>query len=168
MTTFDPAQPALVRDLTNGTVRQWPGVTQAQWKQGASWHRLADGSRAVNWQGLLLEGWQPIDDVTPRLPLPMKANAATLRFCYAVALATRVKVGRWAAISEVIEMLPVIDQADDDTLIAAAVASGLVTINPGPIAHSIALTAAGLDVCRSMAEPERKRRPPRPKPERAV
>jgi hypothetical protein len=70
LTTFDPAQPALVRDLTNEAAWPWPGVTPAQWEQGASWHRLADGSRAVNWHALPLEGWQPIDDVTSRLPLP--------------------------------------------------------------------------------------------------
>jgi hypothetical protein len=96
----------------------------------------------------------------------MKADAATLRLCHAVGLATRVRVGRWAAISEIIEILPVIDQVQDETLLAAAVASGLITINSGPIAHSIAFTAAGLDLCRSMAEPEWKRRPLRPRPER--
>jgi hypothetical protein len=59
-----------VRDPTNEVVCEWPGVTPAQWEQGASWHRLADGSIAVNWHGLLLEGWQPIDDTPPRAPLP--------------------------------------------------------------------------------------------------
>lgn len=98
----------------------------------------------------------------------MKPAAAVVRLCHAVALATRMRAGRWAAISDVIEMLPMIDQADDDALVAAAVASGLITINAGPIAHSIALTAAGLEAGQSIAEPERKKRPPRPKPERAV
>jgi hypothetical protein len=40
---------------------------------------------------------------------------------------------------------------------AAAVAGGLVAVNPGPVVHSISLTAAGLDACRSLAEPARKR-----------
>jgi hypothetical protein len=75
-------------------------------------------------------------------------------------MATRVRVGRWVAISDVIELLPVVDQADDDSLIAAAVSSGLVAVNPGPTVHSISLTAAGLDACQLLAEPERKR-PPR-------
>jgi hypothetical protein len=71
MTSFDPFQPALVRDPTNEAVWEWPaGVTPAQWQQGATWSVVADGSTALNWHGLLLEGWQPIDDTTPRLPLP--------------------------------------------------------------------------------------------------
>ena len=69
MTTFDPARPALVRDPTNEAVWEWPGVTPAQWKQGASWHDV-DGKTIVNWHGLLLERWQPIDGTTPRYPLP--------------------------------------------------------------------------------------------------
>lgn len=70
MTTFNPFQPALVRDRTNETVWEWPaGVTAAQWQQGATWHEVA-GARVVNWHGLLLQGWQPIDGTTPRLPLP--------------------------------------------------------------------------------------------------
>ena len=67
---FRPSRPALVSDPTNEAVWEWTGVTPAQWWQGASWHRLADGSTALNWHGLLLEGWQPVDDTTPRYPLP--------------------------------------------------------------------------------------------------
>jgi hypothetical protein len=71
MTTFNPFGPALVRDPTNEAVWEWPvGVTAEQWEQGARWHLLADGSRALNWHGLLLEGWQPMDGTTPRSPLP--------------------------------------------------------------------------------------------------
>lgn len=70
MTTLNPFRPALVRDPTNEAVWEWPGVTPAQWEQGATWHRLVDGSSVVNWHGLLLEGWQPTDDTTPRQPLP--------------------------------------------------------------------------------------------------
>jgi len=69
MTTFNPFEPALVHDPMNEAVWEWPGVTPAQWKQGASWHDV-DGETIVNWHGLLFEGWQPIDDTTPRLPLP--------------------------------------------------------------------------------------------------
>jgi hypothetical protein len=84
-------------------------------------------------------------------------TAATTRLCHAVGLATKVRVGRWVAISKVVELLPVVDQADDEALIAAAVEAGLVTVNSGPFAHSISLTAAGLAACRSLAEPERER-----------
>ena len=70
MSTFDPAQPALVYDSLNETVFEWPGATPAQWEQGARWADLADGSTALNWHGLLIEGWQPMDNTTPRLPLP--------------------------------------------------------------------------------------------------
>jgi hypothetical protein len=86
----------------------------------------------------------------------VKPSAAALRLCHAVGLATKVRVGRWTAISTVIELLPVVDQANDDAVIAAAVAAGLVAVNSGPIAHSISLTAASLDACRSLADPERK------------
>ena len=66
MTTFDPSR------------RRWCAIRRTkpsgngpvQWEQGASWHWLTDGSTALNWHGLLIEGWQPIDDTTPRLPLP--------------------------------------------------------------------------------------------------
>jgi hypothetical protein len=52
-------------------VWEWPaGVTPEQWVQGASWHQLGR-VEVVNRHGLLLEGWQPIDDVTPRQPLPV-------------------------------------------------------------------------------------------------
>ena len=69
MNSFDPARPALVRDPTNETVWEWPSATPAQWEEGASWHQLG-GDTVVNWHGLMLEGWQPVDDTTPRLPLP--------------------------------------------------------------------------------------------------
>jgi hypothetical protein len=69
MISFDPFRPALVRDPTNEVVWEWPGVTPAQWRQGASLHEL-DSDTVVNWHGLLLEGWQPVDDTTPRQPLP--------------------------------------------------------------------------------------------------
>jgi hypothetical protein len=29
-----------------------------------------DRTLVINWHGLLIEGWQPIDDTTPRYPLP--------------------------------------------------------------------------------------------------
>jgi hypothetical protein len=44
-------------------------VSAEEWKRGASLHDL-EGKRVVNWDGLLLYAWQPIDDSTPRLPLP--------------------------------------------------------------------------------------------------
>jgi hypothetical protein len=69
MTTFNPFKPALVRDPMNDAVLEGPGVTAEQWKHGASWHDI-DGETVVKWYGLLFEGWQPVDDATPRLPLP--------------------------------------------------------------------------------------------------
>jgi hypothetical protein len=36
----------------------------------SSCQRQCSGSTAFNWHGLLLEGWLPIDDMTPRSPLP--------------------------------------------------------------------------------------------------
>ena len=70
MPTFDPSRPALVRDPTNEAVWEWPaGVTPSQWQQGATRHWIG-GKLVINWHGLLLEGWQPIDETTPRLPLP--------------------------------------------------------------------------------------------------
>jgi hypothetical protein len=69
MTSFDPSQVALVHDPTHDAVWEWPGVTPEQWQQAASSHWFG-GKKVVNWRGLFLEGWQPIDDTTPRLPLP--------------------------------------------------------------------------------------------------
>jgi hypothetical protein len=92
----------------------------------------------------------PQDAVARRLPA-VKPTAAVLRLCLAVGLATRLRVGRWVAISDVFEMLPAIDRADDDAVITAAVASGLVAINTGPTADSIRLTEAGLAACWAAA-----------------
>jgi hypothetical protein len=83
------------------------------------------------------------------------APAAVTRVCLAVGLATEMQVGRWGAISKVVELLPVVDQADDEAVIAAAVVAGLVTINTGPRSHSIKLTEAGLEACQMTADPER-------------
>jgi hypothetical protein len=69
MTSFDPFKPALVRDPTNEIVWKWPGVSPAQWAQGASRHKLGRKT-VINWHGLLFEGWQPVDNSTPRLALP--------------------------------------------------------------------------------------------------
>ena len=69
MNSFDPFKPALVRDPTYDAVWEWPGVTAPQWALGASRHVIG-GEVLINWHGLLLEGWAPIDDTTPRLPLP--------------------------------------------------------------------------------------------------
>jgi hypothetical protein len=44
-------------------------VTPEQWQQGANWHEHR-GVKFINWHGVMLEGWQPIDDTTPRLSLP--------------------------------------------------------------------------------------------------
>ena len=84
-------------------------------------------------------------DARPRLPRAAEAQApmtrpspATMRACLAVGLATRMRVGRWAPLSDVLELLPVVDQANDDAVIAAAVESRLVTVNPGWIPYSIA------------------------------
>jgi hypothetical protein len=54
----------------NEAVWEWRGGPPEQWARGARWKRLTDGTAALTWHGLLLEGWQPIDDVTPRSPLP--------------------------------------------------------------------------------------------------
>jgi hypothetical protein len=71
MTAVNPFQPALVRNPTNEARLGMADRRDASaWEQGASWCQLADGSRAINWHGLLLEGWQPIHDTTPRYPLP--------------------------------------------------------------------------------------------------
>jgi hypothetical protein len=43
------------------------------------------------------------------------------------------------------------DRANEDALIEAAVASGLVVLNDGPVAHSIKPTEAGLRVCQTAA-----------------
>lgn len=84
----------------------------------------------------------------PRRPRP---SPTALRLCHAVGLATRVHVGRWIAIRDVLAHLPAGDRAGLDAVIAAAVSAGLVEINPGAEAHSVKLTAAGLDACRAAA-----------------
>ena len=77
-----------------------------------------------------------------------KPSAGALRLCHAVGLATRVKVGRWAPIVEVVALLPPADQAAERAVIEAAVEAGLVKMNgPLDVAHSIALTADGLEAC---------------------
>ena len=69
MDTFVWSRRALVHDQMNDAVYEWPGMAPEEWKRGASWHRLG-GKRVLNWEGLLLEAWQPIDRTTPRLTLP--------------------------------------------------------------------------------------------------
>jgi hypothetical protein len=87
----------------------------------------------------------------PRKPSP----AAITRVCLAVGLATKMQVGRWVAISKLVELLPVVDQADYEAAIAAAFTAGLVTINPGRRSRSIKLTEAGVETCQRTADPER-------------
>ena len=63
-----PPTPALVQEQLNEAVYEWLGVSPAEWQRGADW---SDRERTViNWDGLLIDGWQPIDGTTPRLPLP--------------------------------------------------------------------------------------------------
>lgn len=76
---------------------------------------------------------------------PRRPSPAALRVCQAVGLATRVRVGRWVAIGDALAHLTAGDRAGLD----AALEAGLVEINPGAEAHSVKLTAAGLDACRA-------------------
>jgi hypothetical protein len=81
-------------------------------------------------------------------------SPGALRLCHAVGLATRVNIRRWAAIYDAVALLPPADQEAELELLEAAIAAGLVIVNPGPITHSISLTAVGLEACQSAAAPE--------------
>lgn len=86
----------------------------------------------------------------PDLPTPaLKPDAASLRLCHAVGLATRIRVGRWVSIDAALDHLAAADRESEEALLQAAVASGLVEVNPGPVAHSVKLMADGLEACRA-------------------
>jgi hypothetical protein len=72
-------------------------------------------------------------------------------------------LGRWVSIDAALDHLGLADGEKEDVLVLleAGVASGLVVLNPGKVTHSIALTAAGLDVCQAAAAPKR-RKPAKP------
>lgn len=78
-------------------------------------------------------------------------SPAARRLCHAVGLATRVRVGRWVAIRDALALLPATDRASGDAMLEAAISAGLVEINSPDTAkaHSVKLTAAGLDACRA-------------------
>lgn len=80
---------------------------------------------------------------------PKSPSPAARRLCHAVGLATRVHVGRWVAIRDVLAHLPAGDRAGLDAALEAGVSAGLVEINPGAEAHSVKLTAVGLEACRA-------------------
>lgn len=84
----------------------------------------------------------------------MKLAADAVRLCHAVGLATRLRVGRWVSIEAALTHLAVADRAREVSLLEAAMAGGLVQVNPGETAHSISLTAAGLDLCRAATTPK--------------
>lgn len=82
-------------------------------------------------------------------PHRVSPSPAALRVCHAVGLASRVRVGQWVAIRDVLAHLPAGDRAGPDAALEAAVSAGLVEVNPGAEPHSVKLTAAGLDACRA-------------------
>lgn len=63
MSEFDPTQPALVHDQLNDQTFTWDRA-----RHGRDWQRSPPapwGPGVVEWDGLLLDGWRPIDGETP-------------------------------------------------------------------------------------------------------
>ena len=62
MSEFDPSRPALVHDDLNDTVFEWqPERFEVDFRKYAS--QWCTG--VVSWDGLLLDGWQPLLRVVP-------------------------------------------------------------------------------------------------------
>ena len=60
MRDFDPVRPARVHDLLNDTTLEWNTGWADNWRKYA--HLTMDG--VVYWEGLILDGWEPIQAVT--------------------------------------------------------------------------------------------------------
>lgn len=86
-----------------------------------------------------------------------KPSPAVERLVYAIAVKTRRRVNWWCGITEAFALLSAEDRAAEAAVLEAARAAGLVTINPGPVAHSVLLTAAGLDLCERVDQSGGKR-----------
>lgn len=60
MSEFDPSRPATVHDSLNDRMIEW----QPEWVWSFRKHRAhADG--VIEWDGLLLDGWQKIENAAP-------------------------------------------------------------------------------------------------------
>ena len=62
------------------------------------------------------------------------------------------QVGRWCRIDAATALLPEVDGPAEMVILMAAVDAELVIVNPGPTAHCIKLTEAGLKACRAAPE----------------
>jgi hypothetical protein len=70
MSEFDPTKPCWVHDSLNDVMFEWEPVDLVRYRRLA--HDHGDG-RHVNWDGLLLDGWEPWPEV--ELPRPPSAEA---------------------------------------------------------------------------------------------
>lgn len=92
---------------------------------------------------------------------PQAPSPAALRLCHAIGLATELRVGRWVSIDTALALLPAKDRAAEAAILASAVAADLVALSgPVEVAHSVRLTAAGLDACRAAARISRRAKRP--------
>jgi hypothetical protein len=57
MSQFDPSQPALVHDRLNAKTFEW----SPEWRPSFERFKRDAGLGVVSWDGLLLDGWAPID-----------------------------------------------------------------------------------------------------------
>ena len=58
MSDFDPAQSSMVHDSLNGDTFEW---RPEKWCETYRQKALDWGNGIMNWDGLLLDGWRPID-----------------------------------------------------------------------------------------------------------
>ena len=57
MTQFDPSRPALVDDRLNAKTLEW----SPEWRASFERHKREAGLGIVAWDGVLLDGWAPIE-----------------------------------------------------------------------------------------------------------
>ena len=57
MTQFDPSRPALVHDRLNAKTFEW----SPEWRVSFERYKREAGLGIVSWDGLLLDGWAPIE-----------------------------------------------------------------------------------------------------------
>jgi hypothetical protein len=72
MTQFDPSRPALVHDRLNAKTFEW----SPQWRASFEQYKREAGLGIVAWDGLLLDGWAPIevDPFASRSELPISSD----------------------------------------------------------------------------------------------
>ena len=73
MSEFDPARPSTVHDALNDRTFAW----KPEWAPSCREDAIDDGTGAIGWDGLLLDGWSSADvvDLGGRRPAPQKSRS---------------------------------------------------------------------------------------------